>query len=250
MKFCPKCRSFYDDPSLAFCHSDGIPLVEIKQTDALWNEGTDAVKFSLKITQNQIRQQRIKTISRILITTVMLILVVTVIALNIYLYFPANEEKSLKNTTLSPAASPDLELTPIIFESPSPTKSPTPKKTISPSPTITATPKTPTPTPSIIPFVCSIAKEKAKIEKLNISIWLNKILPEKSSVLERNLKEHAVRADANLGLRGVSAQVSSDCKSATVLVKYIWTILPIGRQPFLVEDERTFSCRNDGTWQC
>ena len=126
MKFCPKCRSFYDDAGLAFCLADGIPLVEINQSNALWAEGNEAVSTSRRIIENQTRRQKLKRISRILITTVMIILVISVIAMNIYLNFPTNEDEKAKNITPSPTKE-----MPVIVEA---TPSPTSRATATPTP--------------------------------------------------------------------------------------------------------------------
>lgn len=253
MKFCPKCRSFYDDESLAFCRTDGVPLVKLNQSNELWAEGRSAVETSRQIIQKQTRRQKLKRISRVLITTVMMIMVISVVAMNIYIYTPPKEKEKVENitpsATIEPSVSPKPAETPIVINSPSPTVSPSPRPTISPSPTKSATPEI-TPTPTKTPIICSTKQEEAVIRNFNVSIWRNKILPEKSAVLAKNLKTPAVRADAELGLTEVSAQVSPDCKQAAVFVKYKWTISQINHPPIPIEGNRTFSCRKEGIWKC
>ncbi len=254
MKFCPKCQSFYDDESLAFCLADGIPLVKLNQSDELWSEGSNAVENSRQIHQKQIRRQKLKRFSRILITTVMIIMVISVIAMNIYIYTPPSEDEKVENITptptIEPSISPELLSTPNVISTPVSTITPLPNTTISPTPTKSPTPKL-SPTVTNSPAICSPQKEEAIIRNFNISIWRKKILPEKPVVLEKYLKEHAVRAEADLGfVEQISVKVSSDCKTATVFVPYVWTILPTARAPFPVKGNRTFSCNKDGSWKC
>lgn len=254
MKFCPKCRSFYDDESLAFCLADGIPLVKLNESDELWTEGSKAVETSRIIIQKQTRRQQLRRISRILITTLIIIMVISVIAMNIYVYTPSSEDEKVENitptSTIEPNNTPELLSTPNLISTPVSTITTLPAPTISRSPTKPPTPKF-SPTVTNSPTSCSPQNEEAIIRKFNVSIWRNKILPEKPVVLEKNLKEHAVRADAELGfVEQIRVKVSFDCKTATVFVPYIWTILPTARAPFSVTGNRTFSCNKNGSWKC
>lgn len=94
MKHCPKCQSFYEDANLAFCLADGIPLVEINQSNALWNEGTKAVSHSRQIIAKQMRTQKLIRISKLLVTVLIMIMVISVVAMRIYIYTNPPEKKA------------------------------------------------------------------------------------------------------------------------------------------------------------
>lgn len=132
MKFCPKCRSFYDDESLAFCLADGVPLIKLNSSNELWEEGSKAVETSRQIIQKQTRRQKFKRISRILITTVMMILVISVIAMNIYIYTLPNEEEKVENIAPSPTKETPINVDVTPLPTASVTATPTPKKTATP----------------------------------------------------------------------------------------------------------------------
>ncbi|HMS41295.1 MAG TPA: hypothetical protein PKE69_13780 [Pyrinomonadaceae bacterium] len=276
MKFCPKCRSFYDDAGLAFCFADGIPLVEINQSNALWNDGNRAVETSRRIIQKQTRRQKITRISRILIMSVMMILVISVIAMNIYINLPPKTDEKVVNILPSPTISPTVEptaqtiieqipspttsptesISPSPIPSPTPTVSPTTTETPSPTKTPTITPKPTTPIPPGDPCIPQFANERPILLNRNASFFLSSIERERGEIIQEYQRKHRKPATAELTLSNTNALYRS-CFKADVIVSYFWTIIPQSAVGAVKEQnitlptkQKSFSCQKSNGWSC
>lgn len=116
MRHCPKCRSFYDDEQLRFCLQDGVPLVDVNQSDELWREGTDFVRDAQRRLVHRIRVERLKRTVSILITTVLVIMVVSVITMKTWIYLSEPDKKIDQNVeqTISLTTLPSPETAPSV----------------------------------------------------------------------------------------------------------------------------------------
>ncbi len=131
MRMCLKCRMFYDD-KVKFCLNDGVPLLNLDRTHDLWEKGTKALRETQKTVTRQIRKQSIKTTISTTVTTILTVMVISVVALNSYVYLNP-EAPETEQPVMRAALLPSTEPTPA--ESPSPSQTPTPTPT--PSPTVT-----------------------------------------------------------------------------------------------------------------
>lgn len=148
MRSCLKCRAFYDDEALKFCLNDGVPLVEISQSDELWEQGSDALRETYSIIRRQTLRQNLKKMLMTAVTTILVTMVISVITLNSWIYLNPPEEETARNKLppptpeSNPQSTPQLEstLTPsptaesTTESTPSPTLSPTPEPTIESTP--------------------------------------------------------------------------------------------------------------------
>ncbi len=106
MKYCPKCRSFYDDANLAFCQTDGVPLIRLNQSSELWTEGTEAIKTTREIAGKQFRIQKLKRFAKILVTTLITTLVIIETVRIIDFNPPTNEVEKAENIKPSESVAP------------------------------------------------------------------------------------------------------------------------------------------------
>ncbi len=273
MKFCPKCRRFYDDENLAFCQTDGLPLIKLNQQSELWTEGEKAIEATRETVRKKTRIQKLKRFSKILVATLMTMMVISVVAMNIYIYLPTKENEKAENQTPLPSPLPTDE-TKIIAETPSPEMSETPQITPSPTvtpdktPTVSPTPtasKTPTPSPTATIVkektptpVCSFdvrQRESVAIKNSYASVWQSRIEEERSAVINQYKNQNAA-VELTVLWEKVDFVFEPDCKTAKALVPYFWTIFPqspAGRKSVPIElpaRQKTFTCRKSGSWKC
>ena len=125
MRFCPKCRTFYDDADLKFCPNDGVPLVAVNEKNDLWTEGLESIRETKTRISRETRKKQIKKIVTLLITAILTVMIISVITINGWLYFNPPEEEIVQNDFPSPTVSPTFEPTakpiPTIIETVSPT---------------------------------------------------------------------------------------------------------------------------------
>ncbi len=130
MKICPKCRNFYDDPLLRFCLKDGVPLAEIANNPKLLPEGVNYLNQVKSELKRQTRKQTLKKFFKILVSTVLTIMIISVVTLQswVYLNKPENETK---NEELLLTENTEIKEIPEIAETSESTETiePTPKPT-------------------------------------------------------------------------------------------------------------------------
>lgn len=273
MKYCPKCQSFYDDAALAFCLADGIPLVEINQSNALWNEGAEAVSHSRQVFRQQIRKEKLIRISKLLVTVLIMILVISVVAMKIYINLPTKPDEKAQNISPSPTISPKIEptiqiaaeQTPLPTVSPketaSPSRTPITTESVTPTPTVTATPTatpttTPTPIPPGDPCIHQLINERPKLLNSNASFFRSSIERERGAIIQEYQRTRRKSAAAEPTL--LRESVSFDgCYKAKVTMPYFWTIIPqtpVGavKEPNIIlpTKQKSFSCQKSGGWKC
>ncbi len=276
MKYCPKCRSFYEDANLAFCLADGIPLVEMKQSDALWNEGAEAVSHSRQVFRQQMRKEKLIRISKLLVTVLIMILVISVVAMKIYINLPTKPDEKAQNISPSPTISPKIEPTiqitdeqtplptvspnetasPTLTPTPTPSVTPTKTVTVTPTPTPTVTPpRTPTPIPPD-PCIPQFANERWFLVNKNESFFRSSIEREKAEIIKEYQIKYRKTATAELTLTDTYASYIS-CFKAGVTVSYFWTIIlqsAVGavKEPNIIlpTKQKSFSCEKGRGWTC
>jgi hypothetical protein len=209
MFICLKCRTFYSEDSARFCLKDGLPLARVDQTSDLWHEGAEAVRKTRSVLKRQLRLQKLKRVISVSITTTLVIMVVSVMALNSYVYLNPAIEMPLPSSPsaalLPPQASetPDVEESPTpapseetpsrtpdkasVPESPKPISSPViafdshPSGTPMPTPRLVETPQpTPQTTPTPVPEISPTPKKKRRWD-----ITVDFVFPPKPSTPKR-----------------------------------------------------------------
>lgn len=146
MKFCPKCRSFYSDAELRFCIKDGVPLIAVSDGESLRREGEDFIQRTERRIERETFRKRVRKIVSIVITAILMILIISVLTINSWLFFNPEKVETAKNEpqpSIQVPAEPEpsvevpAEIVPANAE---------------PSPEITGTPPSePTPIPEISP---------------------------------------------------------------------------------------------------
>jgi hypothetical protein len=283
MRICPKCRNFYADATLKFCPADGVPLAGIDPTSNLWPKGTEAVRQTARRIQKQIRRQKLKRVVSMTVTTVLAVMVVSVVALNSYIYLNPEEKEiaqALPSTptpvidTVSETATPGVEETPsptpvswvdAIFGTPTPTPTPDgggggPPLTPTPSPRETSTPPlTPTPTPPPTPSGCSFGDKGLAILAIRsgyFNAWKNEIRGTEEGAKKRFYSESkypALVAEASLSFSMFSPAIVPDneCKTASVTINYAWRVVNTEGENKKYGGSRSYQCvNNGGKWAC
>jgi hypothetical protein len=150
MRLCPKCGDYYADASLAFCLTDGTPLVNVAPNSDSWREGARVIEGKENALMKQKRKLKWRRVFVSSMTMLITTLVVCVVALNAFIYLkPKQEEVALdqpltpETGELSDSDTPGTPDEPV--STPQPTVTPGPAA--SPIVTIKTTP-TPTPTPT------------------------------------------------------------------------------------------------------
>ncbi len=269
MRFCPKCRTFYDDADLNFCLKDGVPLVNIKENDNLWREGTEVIQQTKYQIRREIFKKQFKKIVSILITTILIVMIISVITINSWIYLNPPEKEIVQNDKPFPKPEPTIEILP----------SPSGQKTVSPTPTPKKTPTpttTPTPTPKekdkdIEKPVC-LPNEKAISQNQILATygksWRDKFLADRVSVKQSRISELEKECDkikvpnecknfvkntqAELSEQAKTQSViaSSDCQTATANVTFDWTTFTPQFPSKTISRTKRFSYRKQGKgWQ-
>lgn len=268
MKYCPKCRSFYDDASLAFCLADGIPLVEINESDSLWNEGSNAIETSRKIVIKQVRRQKFAKISRILVMMMLIAMAITVVAMNIYVNIPTKKDEIVANIsptptimpTVAPTSRTNTEQTPLPTISPTQTPSPTETltETVTPTKTPVITPKPTTPFPPGDPCIHQQVIERPNLLKSNASFFRSIIERDKGEVIGeyQRMRRKPATAEAILQIDNTTVTFKNCNSAAEIIVPYFWRISP--QSPAAVKEpsvdlptkQKRFSCQKGRIWVC
>lgn len=238
MKVCPKCRSFYDDASLIFCQTDGVPLIRLNQSNELWTEGTEAIKTTREIVSKQFRIQKLKNLAKILVTSFLTMLIISEIVRNTDFYPPTDKDEKAKSSSPSPIVKPT-------------------KENLS---NIKTTPSTKTNT-SVNNNSCSDQDRNKNIPEL---IKRNNYEELKSSLQEGERDFRAkfeatnkfsfdrIKIVLNFEAGNIEVNPGSDCRHANVTVNFFWFVAP--NQNVQVKDElgnAKFTCDKDGEkWIC
>ncbi|MFN0140434.1 MAG: hypothetical protein ACKVQW_10170 [Pyrinomonadaceae bacterium] len=253
MRYCPKCRSFYDDAQLRFCLRDGVPLVDVSPSDQVWNEGTSFIRETQRRVTSETRIRQLKKIVSILITTVMVIMVVSVITLNSWIYLSEPESEVAENVTPSPASSPEASPEPSLSISPEPTVEPTPTSSPTPTPTRTRT-QTPTPTPrptiTIAPPVCNTTNEAAAIRRNYGSYFFEQIKATQPSLSKQYMNQERQAVMVSVALNEFNVSVSPDCRSATIGHPYQAILINRNGRRSQIPLSKGFSCTRGASWTC
>ncbi len=264
MKICPKCGGFFDDELLRFCLNDGTPLLPVNETDENWTKGLRSIKETKRIIQKETRKRQFRKLVWMLITTVLVIMVISVITLNSWIYFnnPEDEQKEITKEipVVETTPTPEPQLT--IVESLTPTETPTPSPTKTPTPSLTPT-KTPTPSPTPSPKPdCSLEKQKqfentienqyAKVWKDNFEKGGKNFLSSQRSNFLASCNTQITDSQACVRIFDASNITMSDspvrksikadkqCKSVSVSITYNWTITAPQLRPLTYPQTKPF----------
>lgn len=253
LRACPKCGDYYADASLAFCLSDGTPLVSVDPHSESWSEGARVVEAKEQALKRQQRKLKWRRVLMSMMTILMVIMVVCVVVVNSYIYLKPKQEQTALNkpSTLAPVDSID----PNIPDWPVPSPSPRPTATLKPSPT-------PTPTPSPTP-TCSAAdksREKESIIKKFGQGWRQSIAGDSSAIFAGKLPPRAEHSEPKLSALKYEISFSKTCAEGSVTVRYVWEIsyqeinpgaLPLPPKVITVAQEKNFHCVKKGeSWRC
>jgi type IV secretory pathway VirB10-like protein len=266
MRFCPKCRTFYDDADLKFCLNDGVPLIKIGENSDLQREGTEAIRQTKHQIRRETFKKQIKKIVSIMITTILMVMIISVITINSWIYFDPQEEEIVQNEEPIPTPEPTIEVLP--------KPSPSVQKTVSPTPTPKKTP-TPTPTPKEeikvdVKPVC-LPNERAVLQNQILTTfgksWGEKFLADRESVKQTRINELArecekmkmptecknfiKNTEAELGERkGQSIIASTDCQTVTATVTFEWKTFTPQFPPKTIPKINRFLYQKQGNgWQ-
>jgi hypothetical protein len=77
MRLCPKCGDYYADTLLAFCLTDGMPLLNVDPTSENWSEGARVIEEK----ENALRKQKRKLKWRRVLLSAMTMMIVTMVVL-------------------------------------------------------------------------------------------------------------------------------------------------------------------------
>lgn len=226
MRFCPKCRAFYDDEALEFCLNDGILLVEINQSDKLWEQGGKAIGETRSIIRRQMFQQSLKRILSTAITVVLVIMIVVVTITSSWIYLNPENKVNPDNTII--AAAP-----PTVAKPASQTPAPKLKKSAT--------------TPNCQQAAEKFIKEE-KISELRLELEKDKTRVEKEMFSKYNVKI----TDLKLSLESKNISViSNDCQVVQLSVKYQWIVKIAEESPEQPIKTANFQCsKENGGWQC
>jgi hypothetical protein len=135
MRVCPKCGDYYADASLAFCLSDGAPLISVSPTSERWSEGARVIEEKAKA----LKKEKRKLKWRRMIVSMMAIatLVVMVVAINSFIYVESSREENVVALPSTPETAPAEPVGPI---TPSTTGATSPTLPTNSTPTVTPTP--------------------------------------------------------------------------------------------------------------
>jgi heme/copper-type cytochrome/quinol oxidase subunit 2 len=146
MKYCQKCKNYFDDALLRFCLNDGAPLAEIKESDSLWSEGETFIRETHQQVLQETRKRQFRTMLKTIVMMLLVIMIMSVITLQSWIYLSKPETETVQKTTPSPTVESLPTSTPEIILVGLETPTPTPKPIVTPTPT-------PIPTPVTIPSV-------------------------------------------------------------------------------------------------
>lgn len=260
IKYCRKCKNFYDDELLKFCLNDGSPLAQIDQTYEIWKEGINKILQTKKLIRRETRKNQIKKIISILITSILIIMVISVVTLWSWVYVNKPEveiQKEISIPIAEPSPSSTTEILLVDLETPTPTPPPTPETSPSITPLKSLTPQISPTNISNMP-ICN-DKEKLKIknylEKNYFGIFFQSVVnveKDKPIVYFKQkypfLLQREFTAYPSLG---VSINIV-DCSNPKVQVNYSFLPsikLDINIEPY--KNSLTLDCKKkNNNWAC
>jgi carboxypeptidase family protein len=136
MRLCPKCGDYYADASLAFCLSDGAPLINVSPNSEGWSEGARVMEGKENALKNQKRKLKWRRV--VMSTMAMTTLVVVVVAVSSFIEVEPGREKDVAALPSPPETAPvepAVSITPDTPEETSPTLPTTSTATVTPTPT-------------------------------------------------------------------------------------------------------------------
>jgi hypothetical protein len=138
MRLCPKCGDYYTDAALAFCLSDGAPLMSVEPSSESWSEGSRVIKEKEHALRRQTRKLKWRRIALRTMTMALVVMVVCVVAVNSWIYLRPQPEEPVLAEPLTPtaAAKPDKPIT-LRKAIPTKTRRPTRKPETTTSPVTT-----------------------------------------------------------------------------------------------------------------
>ena len=288
MRACPKCGAYYADDSLAFCLSDGTPLVNVNPSSERWNEGSQVIKQKAERLRKQKRTLKWRWIVASAITALMLTLAIAgsfTVETTVVVYKISgrvtSESKPLSNVkinlegsklasvwtdangyytfsdlpvggsyTITPLAPMSFKPSSRVFNNLRSDESADffIQNDATPTPTPTPTPTT-TPTPE-----CSEADQISALKSLEPG-WRGQLQREQARIIKENAPD-IEKAEA--GLERIDFQYSfpKPCATAMVTVIYTWRVswpatpVSLGKSKNVTKETR-FICRKlpDG-WSC
>jgi hypothetical protein len=141
IRICPKCGDYYADASLAFCLSDGAPLINVSPSSERWSEGARVMEGKESALKNQKRKLKWRRV--VVSSMAMTTLVVVVVAVSSFIEVEPGREKDVAALPATPEAAPAepaVSITPDTPEETSPTLPTNSTATVTPTPTPTPTP--------------------------------------------------------------------------------------------------------------
>jgi hypothetical protein len=278
MRTCPTCGDFYSDDLLAFCLSDGTPLVSVAPHGERWVEGQRVIEEKERAERKQRRRLKWRRVVLTAMTMMMAAAVVFVVTVNGFIYLkPQPEAESARAEPSSSPLAPDSPGAPVIpgmTEETRPTSWPGVKPSPTPSPnTSTVTGPTPTPTPrpvptatpvvnptpfvTTVPAVCS-EEEKSREREAIISgygdAWRRNIEGERQRIISENSPARSQEAEASLGALEYASSFSQSCRAGFVMVRYVWRVrvnLNGTIKVLSIPKEKRFACTKVGaSWLC
>jgi hypothetical protein len=137
---CPKCGDFYADEQLMFCLTDGTPLVDVAPDSETWSEAVRVVEEKTNALRRHTRKLKRRRVMTSVTTTFVATTVVSVLAVNSFIYLRPTQEQGVLGRPLTLATTtPTPRLSDSLLPTPEPSLTPTPQSTVTASPTATAT---------------------------------------------------------------------------------------------------------------
>lgn len=239
MKFCPKCRSFYDDEGLVFCQTDGIPLVKLNQSSELWREGTEAIQATREIVHKEIRLQKLKKIAKVSVTIVITMLVITERVRNTDFDSPTGTVEKANNSSPVP-----------IVKSVESNVAPKKIKTI-----VNNSVNSNVNNPKCEESAVILSVKNNNFEKWNDELKSQENLEkEKFSKVHNDIPVAEIIMTLNFTEDNIKVVPSSDCLSATATVNYSWTVEEMPKYKIVEKniprELLSHNCRKNSGWKC
>ncbi len=266
IRTCPKCGDYYADNLLAFCLTDGTPLVNVNPLSESWSEGVRVVEEKENALRKQKRGRKWRRVVLSTVTMLIATMVVCVVAVNSYLYLkPEPDEVALAEpqppatapAALRPTVNTKPKATPVKAKlttpAPAPTPTPTPRHTASPAPTLS---QTPTETTAAAPLCSEDDRSRAResiIRRFGEG-WRRKIEAERRRIIGENVPAGAVEGEATLSALEYASTFFRGCQAGVVNVRYVWRVsanVNGTMKAVNVAGGKKFACvKIVGAWMC
>lgn len=259
MRYCPNCKSFYDDSLLRFCLKDGVPLVEIDQSNPLWSKGGIFIRETKRKIRIETRKQQFKKFLQILITTVLVIMIICVITLWGWIYFNNPTYEISQNATPTPTVTPEMPKV-VVAELGTPTPTSTPAQKT--SPTVSPTPEISPTIAKISPTPCNKTEVESFLKQTRFSGFLSDANNTRDSAVNYFMEKNKILGQigkTNVAVFNDFSQekmkvIPSSCEKATIslVVKWTLTSLPAVKLEFREREILLqYDCtKPNGNWQC